>query len=240
MIARSSRRATACAEHGFTPRWRSAEHGFTPTSRSAEHGFTLIEVMIALLIFALLAAGGVALLAFSVRAQGLTQAKFDDISALNRLNSLISADLAQALPRATRDERGTPLAPFEGASGSQSDPMVALVRGGWTNLDEAPRPDSQKVEYRVRGGTLERLAYPMLDGAAPFPPAAMLNGVSAVTLRYRLAGAWSDRWQSRVEAPLPDAMEMQITRRDGRRYRLVMLVGTGYAPPLPEGPGDAR
>ena len=218
---------------------RSAEHGFTPPLRSTEHGFTLIEVMIALLIFGLLAAGGVALLAFSVRAQGITQAKFDDIGALNRLNALLSADLAQALPRETRDEQGTPLAPFEGASGSESDPMIALVRGGWTNLDEAPRPDAQKVEYRVRSGTLERLAYPLLDGAAPFPAAPMLRGVSAVTLRYRLAGAWSDRWQPQGAAILPEALEMQITRTDGRRYRLVMLVGTGYTPPTTGEDGNA-
>lgn len=225
------------AENGFTGPRRSAENGFTPLRRSVENGFTLIEVMISLLIFGLLAAAGVTVLTFSVRAQGITQAKFDDIAALNRLNALLSADLAQAMPRVTRNEQGTPLPPFEGASGSQTDPMLTLVRGGWTNLDEAPRPDSQKVAYRLNNGTLERIAFPMLDGAAPLPPTAMLTGVDRVTLRYRIAGAWSDLWQSRPDAPLPEALEMAIMRRDGRNYRLVMLVGTGYLPAPPEGPG---
>lgn len=63
---------------------RFAEHGFTPVRRFAEHGFTLVEVMISLLIFGLLAAAGVALLSFSVRAQGLTGARLEAVSARNR------------------------------------------------------------------------------------------------------------------------------------------------------------
>ena len=207
------------------------------TRRASEHGFTLVEVMISLLIFGLLAAAGVAVLSFSVRAQGVTQAKFDDIAAFSRLNAILSADLAQALPRATRNPQGSPQLPFEGGAG---DPVLAVVRGGWTNLDEAPRPDVQKVEYRLRGGAIERVAYPMLDGADPLPPAVLLGGVDQVALRFRINGAWSDRWLSTPEAPLPEALEMQIGRRDGRRYRLVMLVGTGYLPPLPEGPGSGQ
>jgi len=62
-----------------------------------EAGFTLIEVMISLLIFGLLSAAGVALLAFSVRAQGATAAKLDDVSGLNQLTSIMTADFAQAL-----------------------------------------------------------------------------------------------------------------------------------------------
>lgn len=216
---------------------RASESGFTPLRRSAENGFTLIEVMISLLIFGLLAAAGVAVLSFSVRAQGVTQAKFDDIAALSRLNAILSADLAQAVPRATRNAQGAPQLAFEGGSGGSTDPMLALVRGGWTNLDEAPRSDAQKVEYRLRNGAIERVAYPLLDGSDPLPPAVMLGGVDQVALRYRINGAWSDRWLSTPESPLPEALEMQIGRRDGRRYRLVLIAGTGYVPPPPEGQG---
>ena len=62
-----------------------AEHGFTPAKRSAEHGFTLVEVMIALMIFGMLAAAGVAILTFSVRAQTATGKRLDRKS--TRLNS---------------------------------------------------------------------------------------------------------------------------------------------------------
>lgn len=192
------------------------------------NGFTLIEMMISLLIFGLLAAAGVALLSFSVRAQSATGTRLDDISALNRLTSALSADLAQAMPRGTRNENGDPLPAFTGQAGSGAVPMLRLVRGGWSNLDATPRPGEQKVEYRLDGGTLQRIAYPMLDGAPPLPPAAMLTHVRQVLLRYRLLGAWSDRWTPTAAHPLPQALELRVLRDDGVAFRQLFLVGADY------------
>jgi general secretion pathway protein J len=207
---------------------RSAENGFTSLRRSAENGFTLVELMVSLLIFSLLAAAGVGLLAFSVRAQAAGADKLADIAQLNQLGSALSADLAQVRARPTRNEAGDPVQLFFGASDSGTTPMLRLVRAGWTNIDAAPRPSEQKVEYRLDNGGLTRVAYPMLDGAAPGPAAAILNGVAAVKLRYRYAGAWSDQWDGVPDRPLPDAVEMTVTRTGGTAFRELFLVGTGY------------
>jgi len=201
-----------------------------------EAGFTLIEVMISLMIFGMLAAAGVALLSFSVRAQTATAAKLDDVQALNRLSSALSADLAQAVTRQTRNEAGDLLPAFVGETGSSMTPMLRFVRGGWSNLDSAPRPGEQKVEYRLTGGVLQRIAYPMLDGAQSLPPAAMLDHVRQVTLRYRLSGAWSDTWQGTPVAALPQAMEMRLVRDDGVEFRQLFLVGASYAKPVVNAP----
>jgi general secretion pathway protein J len=192
-----------------------------------ERGFTLIEMMIALLIFALLAAGGVSLLSFGVKAQAVAGKKLDDVAALSRLDGVLVADLAQAMPRQTRDEGGAIRPAFEGSNGQT---LLRLVRGGWDNVDGAPRASVQKVAYVLsEDGTIQRVGYPMLDGATPLPPAVMLTNVAAVSLRYRLAGAWADRWQGRPATPLPDAVEMTITRTDGTVFRELFLVGTGNA-----------
>jgi general secretion pathway protein J len=205
-----------------------------------ERGFTLVELMVALLIFGLIAGGGVALLGFSVRAQTIGGAKLDDLSALNRTASVLAADCGQAVPRSTRDGGGTLLPAFVGEAGSSAAPMVRLVRAGWSNLDDAPRPALQKVEYRVENGVLLRLAYPELDGAAPLAAAVLLPRVRAATMRYRYAGAWSDRWDGAGGVPLPQALEMTVVRADGTTLRFMMLVGTGYTPPRPPGtPGAA-
>ncbi|OYY66226.1 MAG: type II secretion system protein GspJ [Sphingomonas sp. 28-62-11] len=204
-------------------------------NRPAESGFTLVEMMIALLIFGLLASAGVALLTFSVRAQSATANRLDDIAAFGRLSSSLSADLAQASDRPVRDEDGRPTPAFVGASGSVGTPMLQLVRNGWTNLDDAPRSGQQKVEYRLTGENLERIAYPMVDGASPLTPAVLLKSVRAVELRYRVAGAWTDRWVDTPVTALPDAMEMAVTRTDGTRFRSVYVVGTGYTRPVDAG-----
>jgi len=204
-----------------------------------EAGFTLIEVMVSLMIFGMIAAAGVAILSFSVRAQSSTGAKLDDIGALTRTMSILSADLAQAANRATRDEAGTRVPAFVGESGSGVTPMLRLVRAGWSNIDGTARPSLQKIAYRVDAGSLQRIAYPMVDGAQGLPPAALLTRVRQIALRYRIAGAWSDRWDGASGTPLPDAMELRIVRDDGTQFRQMFLVGTGYVPARPEDTGPA-
>lgn len=200
------------------------------THPKSEAGFTLIEVMVSLMIFGMIAAAGVAILSFSVKAQSSTGAKLDDISALTRTMSILSADLAQASNRSTRDEAGTTVPAFLGESGSGVTPMLRLVRAGWSNIDGTARSSMQKVAYRVDAGTLQRIAYPMVDGAQPLPPAALLTKVRQVGLRYRIAGAWSDRWDGTSGRPLPDAMELRVQRDDGTEFRQMFLVGTSYIP----------
>ena len=217
--------------------------GFTPLRRPAEHGFTLVELMVAFLIFGILAAAGVALLSFSVRAQAAATAKLDDIGALNRLASAMTADFAQAEIRPTRDEAGLVLPPFLGEAGAGAPPMLRLVRHGWTNLDMAARADLQKVEYRLDSGRLQRIAYPMLDGAASLPAATLVDHVADISLRYRIDGAWSDRWTGSLAAPLPQAVEIVVTRTGGTRYRQLFLVGTDYRSIVPtrlQDSGNAR
>ncbi|WP_375249342.1 type II secretion system minor pseudopilin GspJ [Sphingomonas sp.] len=201
----------------------------TPPARPARNGFTLVEVMIALMIFGMIAAAGVALLSFSIRAQGASAAALDDSAALNRLSAIMTADLAQAQDRPTRDQRGVLVPAFTG--GAAQVPLLRLVRGGWSNPDDAPRAALQKVEYRLDAGAVERVAYPALDGAAALPAAVLVDRVRQARVRFRFGGAWSDTWQGQPRAALPQAMELIVVRDDGLSYRLLFLVGTGSVKP---------
>lgn len=198
--------------------------------RPRQAGFTLVEVLIALMIFGMIAAAGVGILSFSVRAQKATDAKLDQTSGLARLNAALAADLAQAQDRPTRDERGTPRPAFVGDAGS-----MTLVRGGWSNFDGATRPSVQKVAWRLEAGAIVREGYPMLDGARPLDAAAIIEGVRSARFRYRVGGAWSDAWQGAAGAPLPQAVELSVVRDDGVAFRQLFYVGEGYR--SPEDPG---
>jgi len=178
------------------------------------------------MIFGMLAAAGVAILTFSVRAQTATGKRFDDISALNRTTALLAGDLGQAIDRPARDEGGTVLPAFTG----EPDGQLRFVRTGWANVDAAPRASAQKVAYSIQDASLVRIAYPMIDGAAPLPSVALLDKVASVSARYRYKGAWSDRWDGTQGAPLPQAAEIVVHRTDGSAYRLMLLVGSGYGP----------
>ena len=124
--------------------------------------------MIALMIFGMIAAAGVALLSFSVKAQRAGGAALDDAGALNRTASILTADLAQAQDRPTRDVVGTLLPAMTGGSGF--DPALRLVRAGWSNPDEVARPTLQKVEYRLNAGGLSGSPIPSWMAPRRCPP----------------------------------------------------------------------
>jgi general secretion pathway protein J len=185
-------------------------------------GFTLVELLVALLIFGMLAAAGVMLLRFSVDAQSAATTKLDAIGAARRIDSLLAADMAQAVPRATRDAAGRTTPAFAGTPDG-----FTLVRGGWDNLDDAPRASLMRVEYRLSGGQLVRRQWPMLDGAAPEPAATLVDRVAGLRLRYRALDGWRDRWDPiRLDA-LPRAVELVVRRVGAPEYRYVLLVGAG-------------
>lgn len=206
------------------------------TGPPSRNGFTLVEVMVALAVFGLIAAAGVGLLAFSVRAQAGTVASLDATGALTRTSAALGADLAQAAARSVRDAGGTLLPAFAGEGQA-----LRLVRGGWSNPDGAARASLQRVEWRLDGESLVRQGWPMLDGAEPLPAASMLDRVRSIAWRYRVAGAWTDRWDGAGGVPLPQAAELRVVRADGTALRMLFLIGPPTPPradPVPAGTGD--
>src|SRR3546814_21058873 len=63
---------------------RRMTRGFTSSRRSAQQGFTLIELPVALLIFATLSTAGVMLLSGTVSAQATVTARLDAMPAVHR------------------------------------------------------------------------------------------------------------------------------------------------------------
>lgn len=202
-----------------------------------EAGFTLIELLVALMIFAMLAAAGVLLLGNSVSAQAQIKLRLDDMAAVQRAGGALAADLGQAVPRISRTEAGTLAPAFWSHREGESVPLLQFVRGGWDNLGDLPRPSLQKVEYWVRQGRLERRTYAQVDGAAGDEPAALLDHVEDVALRFRDAkGDWRDDWAPTQPDLMPRAVEMMVTRTGEPPVTLRFLVGPG---PVEKLEGDA-
>jgi general secretion pathway protein J len=201
------------------------ERGFTFSRHSAEHGFTLVELLIALLIFGMLAAGGVGLLSFSVQSQAAAGERLGQLASLRRTGALLSADFAQAAERMTRDTFGVPHPAF--SSGTGGETRLSLVRRGWENFSGAQRPSLQKVEYRLAGDRLERQSYSFLDGAEPLPPATVMEGVRRLDLRFRdVRGEWRKVWDPVRPDEMPRAIEVTLDTDHSGTVRQLFLVGT--------------
>ena len=203
------------------------KNGFTPLVRSAEHGFTLVEMMVALFIFGILAAAGTMLLSFSVRAQAGALARLDATARDTQMAALLAADLGQATPRLSRDTAGATIRAFTGTNGVGAAPVMRYVRGGWTNSDGTPRAALQRVDLVLVGDRLERRSFPMVDGAVPRGATVLADGVQSVKLRYRDRGGWRDAWDDPRSTALPKAVELTLRRNGQPPLLMAFLVGTG-------------
>ena len=197
-----------------------------PRSRApASHGFTLVEVLVALAIFALLASAAVGVMAWSADQQGAVRMRMERLGQLQRAHALLESDLSQAALRRTRRSDGhAELAAFVAApAGDPAQPLFGFARHGWSNPDAAPRPSMQYVEYRLVDGRLERSARPLLDGAAVAAPQVLLDGVQSVRTHFRSYHQWSDGWGGGVTA-LPRAVSLEVQLRDLGQVRQVFLL----------------
>lgn len=191
------------------------------------NGFTLVELMAALLIFGIIAAAGVSLLNFSVRAQAAATQRLDALADDRRMAALLTSDLAQAVPRVSRDTGGAQLRAFSGTNGVGALPMLRYVRGGWSNPSGDPRANIQRVDIALVDGRLERRAYTQADGALAGPPQLIATNVESIRLRYRDRGPWADRWTATTLTALPRAVEMTIKRKGEPALLMAFLVGAG-------------
>ena len=199
------------------------------TRRPNPNGFTLVELMVALVIFAMLATAGVALLSFAVRAQAGAAVRLDDVAATRRMSTIVANDLAQALPRVARASDGGTVRAFTGNDGT-SDPLVfGYVRGGRTNPGNAARASAQRVEIRLIDHRLERWGYSAIDGDATHNDILLANQVTALAMRYRdRRGEWHPRWDNLAQDSVPAAVEMTVTREHGQPLTFDWASGTGY------------
>jgi general secretion pathway protein J len=168
-----------------------------------EGGFTLVEMLVALSIFAVLAASGVGLLRSSVDTQNAVAARLSGSSGLTRLQALLANDVAHAIV-AAESAAGKGQGAFAGNVNG-----FTLLRSGWDNLDGAPRSDVQRVDWTAAAGAVERAG--SVPGTAAGTAAKVIAAKQA-RFRYRTAaGAWADSFGGAPGEPLPQAVELVLT-----------------------------
>ena len=195
---------------------------------SKRNGFTLVEMMVALFIFAMLSVAGVIMLRSAVDGDAATAENLGRMAEMQRFVSLMEADLSQALPRPYRDAGGDQMPAFASEQGGAEAAFLKFTRGGQSNINGEARSNLERVEYRLSNGNLERSRYRMTDGGLIEQPAVLIVGVDQLAVRFRdKRGQWSNDWQTERQVDLPRAIEIRF-EREGRAYRHLFLVGTGY------------
>lgn len=190
-------------------------------------GFTLVEVLVALALFGLLAGATVGVFAYAVDHRERVAERIGQVAEWQRATALLRQDLAQVAVRRVRDADGRPRADaFTGSPSGEATLRLSFVRRGWENADQQPRPSLQRVEYRLEEGRLERVAFAALDGAEPLAPQVLLRDIRAWRIAYHHEGQWAPAWTGGLQR-LPDAIALTLDLEPFGSVRHVVLVGGG-------------
>lgn len=194
--------------------------------RASEAGFTLVELLVALAIFALISVAGVTLLRSGSDTQIAVKNRLEEYSRINRLSNAMEGDLAQAIARPLRDPSGQPVPAFTENDAGTAGALFGFVRAGWSNFDEAPRAGLQRVAYVLEDGDLKRLSWPMLDGTTPADAATLIENVGAAQVQFKDdKGDWRSDWTATDAMALPRAVELRLTIKDKPEQRMLFLMG---------------
>lgn len=184
-------------------------------------GFTLVEVLVAVLVFGILAASAYVALDGLSAAAGDHRRHADRLAGLQRTVAMIDADLRQLVSRPVRE------------NGSLS-PALAGTRTGFAatragDFDVHGQSRLRRVGWQSETDGLVRVRRADLDSAPdePWVRARVPEPVRGLRLRYRdRTGAWHERWPAETGGPgsLPVAVEYELDLAEsGRLRRLVVL-----------------
>ena len=162
--------------------------------RTHASGFTLLEVLIAISVTALIGLGAWQLLNSAIRTYELGQENLQSLSLLQRAQLSIERDFAQVVPRAIRDEFGD----YQPAIMNGEDfYAVEFTRAGWRNPLQQKRSELQRVAYELNDGQLLRHHWKVLDRAQDSQPVTrrLLEDVERFEIAYlNDSDAWLDEW----------------------------------------------
>lgn len=198
-------------------------------------GFTLLELLIAIAIFALLSLGTYRMLESVLHSDEATRSQEQNLRELARAFWALERDLSQVIARPVRDAYGDQRGAFLGEQRTlDGSAAIELTRSGWRNPTGQSRSQLQRVRWRLAGETLERVYWVPLDQAVDSQPRVqkVLEGVTAMELRYLdKENQWQTLWppeqsggSEQERSRLPQAVEIKLQhRRYGELTRLLRL-----------------
>lgn len=199
-----------------------------------QQGFTLIEVLVAIAIFASLSVGAYQVLNQVQRSNELSQERSERLKTLQRTLVFMNNDFRQMAPRQTRTQGEQPsdlLIQWQDYLLDSDTKGVMFARSGWHNPQQQfPRGEVTKVGYRLKDDTLERVWWRYPDTPAGQTPIIMplMDKVESFDLRFFDGQNWNENWEKKNA--LPQAVAITLELKDyGSIERIYLTNGAELA-----------
>ncbi|WP_275100441.1 type II secretion system minor pseudopilin GspJ [Sedimenticola hydrogenitrophicus] len=202
--------------------------------RRSTQGFTLLELLVAIAIFSIMATMAYGGLSSLMSGREHIDQVAKRLSAIQRTFLFLQQDISQIVPRSVRDEFGEIESAVNG--GGSDDLVLQLTRGG---VDSAwsGRPSLRRVTYQLMAGRLIRSVWPTLDRVQGSVPSRQLlaDELKSIELRFfsgdgESRDEWNHNWPPGREKAdkhaIPRAIEVKLSIKGVGEITRIFLVGS--------------
>ncbi|MDH5485806.1 MAG: type II secretion system minor pseudopilin GspJ [Gammaproteobacteria bacterium] len=192
----------------------------TNINKRGSSGFTLIEIMIAMAIFAILSVLAYGGLNSVINSRERTLVSMARLQELQVTMSHLQRDMQQIINRPGRDELGSTLADLRASQGE--DLIIQFTRNGLRNPAGIVRGHLQRVAYKLDEDKLLRLSWPYVDRASADQVVenTLIENIKTLDLRFLdQQNNWHGNWPALSADPnspvaLPKAIEVKLQMED--------------------------
>ena len=192
--------------------------------RNKHAGFTLLELMIAMIIFSFMSIMAYGGLINIFKSNEVITSLEKDLKVLKRTMMFFDRDMRQLVTRPRRN--GYDSSEFQPALASNLDStgLLEFTRAGVSNPLELVRSSLQRVRYTLEDKKLKRLSWNLVDHIEGEPSTmTLLDNVESFTLRFlSQAGGWQENWGT--ENDLPRAVELTLKHEKWGDIKRLILV----------------
>ncbi|SKA46715.1 type II secretion system minor pseudopilin GspJ [Photobacterium toruni] len=193
-----------------------------------QQGFTLLEVLVAIAVFAMLSLSANQVLSNVMRSDAQSKDHSQRLQAIQRTMIMMDNDFRQIVARKFRIDAEKPTDKILQASEyllDSSSEGITFVRGGWQNPQSMfPRGDITRVGYRIINDNLERIWFRYPDtvvGAKPLVR-VLLTGVTDLKFEFYYDKQWHNKWNQANSLPAGIKVIMTL-KKLGNIERIYLL-----------------
>jgi len=190
--------------------------------RSLNKGFTLLELLVAMVIFSFMSIMAYTALANVFKSNEVITAQEVKLKKLQRSMMFIERDMRQLILRPKSSGYGKPSPALD--SGLDSEGIIEFTRAGNSNPTGLVRSSLQRVRYVVQDEKLIRMSWNLVDHIDAEPIAmSLLEDVELLAFKFlNNKNSWKENWNSATE--IPKAVELTLEHKDwGKIVRLFFI-----------------